>query len=81
MDTLGHIHLKDVVVDIARATLTCTPLGEGGMGPYLAQIAASARRRWLHWLDLAGSRCIVRRAAASRMASARRCVCFPQFFV
>ena len=38
---LGHIHLKDVVVDIARATLTCTPLGEGGMGPYLAQIAGA----------------------------------------
>ena len=38
---LGHIHLKDVVVDIARATLTCKPLGEGGMGPYLAQIAGA----------------------------------------
>ena len=29
---LGHVHLKDVVVEIAKATLTCKPLGSGKYG-------------------------------------------------
>ena len=38
---LAHIHLKDVVVDIARATLTCRQLNTGHMAPYLDNIAAA----------------------------------------
>ena len=38
---LGHVHLKDVVVEIAKATLTCKPLGSGNMETYLPQIAAA----------------------------------------
>ena len=38
---LGHIHLKDVTVDIPRATVVCRPLGSGQMAPYLPRIAAA----------------------------------------
>lgn len=38
---LGHIHIKDVEVDIRRATVTCKQLGTGQMAPYLQQIAAA----------------------------------------
>ena len=38
---LGHIHLKDVVTEIAKATVTCRRLGEGQMAPYLSKIAAA----------------------------------------
>ncbi len=38
---LGHIHIKDARVDIAKATVACRQLGTGDMAPYLAQIAAA----------------------------------------
>ena len=38
-----HIHLKDVVTEIAKATLTCRPMGSGNMAAYLPQIAANLR--------------------------------------
>ncbi len=38
---LGHVHLKDVVVDIARATVTCRQLGSGQMAPYLTDLATA----------------------------------------
>ena len=38
---LGHIHLKDVVVDIAKATVTCRQLGSGQMAPYLTDLATA----------------------------------------
>ncbi len=37
---LGHVHLKDVVVDIAKASVTCRQLGSGQMAPYLKDLAA-----------------------------------------
>ncbi len=40
---LGHIHLKDVEVDIRRATVVCRQLGTGQMAPYLPQIAAALK--------------------------------------
>ncbi len=40
---LGHVHLKDVAVDIAKATVTCKQMGSGHMGPYLPRIAAALR--------------------------------------
>lgn len=40
---LGHIHLKDVEVSIARATIKCVQMGSGHMAPYLPQIAAALR--------------------------------------
>ncbi|MCY4071989.1 MAG: sugar phosphate isomerase/epimerase [Chloroflexi bacterium] len=40
---LGHVHLKDVAVEIAKATVTCMQMGSGRMGPYLSQIAAALR--------------------------------------
>ena len=40
---LGRIHLKDVVTEIAKATLTCRPMGSGNMAAYLPQIAAALR--------------------------------------
>ena len=36
---LGYLHLKDVVVDIAKATVTCCQLGSGQMAPYLPELA------------------------------------------
>lgn len=38
---LGHVHLKDVVVDIAKASVTCRQLGSGQMTPYLKDLAAA----------------------------------------
>ena len=38
---LAHIHLKDVVVDIAKATVSCRQLGSGQMAPYLADLATA----------------------------------------
>ncbi len=40
---LGHVHLKDVVVEIAKATVTCMRMGSGQMGLYLPRIAAALR--------------------------------------
>ena len=40
---LGHVHLKDVAVEIAKATVTCKQMGSGHMGPYLPRIAAALR--------------------------------------
>lgn len=40
---LGHVHLKDVEVDIRRATVACKQLGAGQMTPYLPRIAAALR--------------------------------------
>ncbi|MCY3833068.1 MAG: sugar phosphate isomerase/epimerase [Chloroflexi bacterium] len=40
---LGHIHLKDVEVDIRRATVACRQLGTGQMAPHLPQIAAALK--------------------------------------
>ena len=40
---IGHIHVKDVKVDIAKATLGICPLGEGDAAPYLADIAAALK--------------------------------------
>ncbi|MCY4538624.1 MAG: sugar phosphate isomerase/epimerase [Chloroflexi bacterium] len=40
---LGHVHLKDVAVEIAKATVTCKQMGSGHLGPYLPRIAAALR--------------------------------------
>jgi sugar phosphate isomerase/epimerase len=40
---LGHVHLKDAVIDIPRATVINRPLGEGHMAPYLDAIARSLK--------------------------------------
>ncbi|MEM9011231.1 MAG: sugar phosphate isomerase/epimerase family protein [Pseudomonadota bacterium] len=40
---LGHIHIKDVVVDTPRAFLEVKALGEGQLAPHLAPIAAALR--------------------------------------
>ena len=43
-DCLGHVHIKDCKVDIARATVRFCPLGEGHMAPYLEGIAEALKR-------------------------------------
>ena len=40
---LGHVHIKDVVVDIANATLTVKELGTGHLAPMLQPIASGLR--------------------------------------
>ena len=40
---LGHIHIKDVVVDTPRATLAVKRLGEGQLGPLFPSIADALR--------------------------------------
>ena len=40
---LGHIHIKDVVVDTPRATLTVKPMGEGQLADHFAPMAAALR--------------------------------------
>ena len=40
---LGHVHIKDVIVEIHKATVTCRSLGEGDLGAHLPQIASALR--------------------------------------
>ncbi|MBT3267726.1 sugar phosphate isomerase/epimerase [Candidatus Poribacteria bacterium] len=40
---LGHVHIKDGRVDIPRASVSCTALGDGDMAPHLAPIADALR--------------------------------------
>lgn len=40
---LGHVHIKDVVADTARAFLEVRPLGEGQLGPLFEPIAEAMR--------------------------------------
>jgi sugar phosphate isomerase/epimerase len=41
---IGHIHMKDAIVDIPKATLTNTELGKGQMAPHLKDIAHALRQ-------------------------------------
>ena len=41
---LSHIHTKDVMVDIPRATLTVKKMGEGQLAPLFAPLADALRR-------------------------------------
>ena len=43
-DYIGHIHLKDCRVDIARATVRFCPLGTGDVAPYLEGVAKALKR-------------------------------------
>lgn len=43
-DYVGHIHLKDCKVDIARATVRFCPLGTGDVAPYLEGIASALEK-------------------------------------
>ena len=40
---LTHIHVKDGRVDIPRAAVSCTALGDGDMAPHLVDLAAALR--------------------------------------
>jgi len=40
---LGHIHIKDVLVDTPRATLTVKKMGEGQLAPLFAPLADALR--------------------------------------
>jgi sugar phosphate isomerase/epimerase len=41
---IGHIHIKDCMSNIARATVRFCPLGEGDMNPYLEGIAEALKK-------------------------------------
>ena len=43
-DYIGHIHVKDGISNIARATVQFCPLGQGDMAPYLEGIAGALKR-------------------------------------
>ncbi len=43
-DYIGHIHIKDCVSNISRATVRFCPLGDGDMAPYLEGIAGALKR-------------------------------------
>ena len=43
-DHIGHIHIKDVNVNIPHATLSICPLGEGDAAPYLENITKALKR-------------------------------------
>jgi len=40
---LGHVHIKDVMVDTPRATLEIRPMGEGQLGPLFGDIAGALK--------------------------------------
>ena len=41
---LGHIHIKDVLVDTPRATLTVKKMGQGQLTPLFSPLAEALRR-------------------------------------
>ena len=41
---IGHIHIKDMIVDIRKSTITACRLGEGDMAPYLEDIAKALKK-------------------------------------
>lgn len=43
-DVMGHIHMKDVRVNIPKAEVVCCPLGEGDMAPYLKPLADALKK-------------------------------------
>lgn len=43
-ERLGHIHIKDALINIPHATVACTELNTGNMAPYLSDVAAVLRR-------------------------------------
>jgi len=43
-DHLAHIHIKDCISNISRATVQFCGLGKGDMAPYLEDLAAALRR-------------------------------------
>ena len=43
-DVLGHIHIKDVKVNIPHATVRCCPLGKGDMAQYLEPLADALKK-------------------------------------
>jgi len=43
-DYLGHIHMKDMKVDIPKATVNFRSLGRGDLAPYLEDIANALRK-------------------------------------
>lgn len=42
-DLLGHVHIKDAKIDIAKATVEFRSLGTGDMAPYLLDIAKALK--------------------------------------
>ncbi|MDH3652489.1 MAG: sugar phosphate isomerase/epimerase, partial [Saprospiraceae bacterium] len=40
-DLIGHIHIKDALIDIPEATVVCTPFNTGDMQPYFKKIATA----------------------------------------
>jgi sugar phosphate isomerase/epimerase len=40
---LGHIHLKDAKIDVAKASVEFRPFGQGDMAPYLLDIAKALK--------------------------------------
>ena len=40
---LGHVHIKDAIVDIPKATVQCTALNTGNMATYLGDLANALR--------------------------------------
>ena len=43
LSDIGHIHIKDALVDMPKATVQFCPLGSGDMAPYLEPLAADLR--------------------------------------
>ena len=41
---LGQVHIKDVLVDTPKATLTVKEMGEGQLGPLFDPMAAALRK-------------------------------------
>ena len=43
-DLIGHIHIKDAKIDVARATVEFRSLGTGDLAPYLLDIAEALKK-------------------------------------
>jgi sugar phosphate isomerase/epimerase len=43
VDGLGHLHVKDAIVDMPKATVQFCELGSGDMAPYLEPLAADLK--------------------------------------
>ncbi len=43
-DCIGHIHIKDAIMNIAQATVDFCQFGEGDVGPYMTRIANALKQ-------------------------------------
>ena len=71
-DGIGHIHIKDCIVDMPKATVHFRELGKGQMAQYFEPLAAALKRDGYDGGIFARKVCIDRTVGISKQAFANR---------